>query len=187
MSNREALLRLIEKKEWKKPFILAIDGRCASGKTTLAGELRALLECNVVHMDDFYLPFEKRTKERMAQFGGNIDFERLYSEVLFPLKSGIDAEYRPYDCHANKFMPTLELDGNSCTIVEGSYSCHPKLRVLYDLCVFVDISSERQQERLMTRNPATFESFQKIWIPREESYFTACHVREHCDLIICGD
>jgi uridine kinase len=66
MDNCEVLLRLVQK-ETGCPFLVAIDGRCASGKTTLAGKLRSALKCNVVHMDNFYLPFAKRTEERMAQ------------------------------------------------------------------------------------------------------------------------
>ncbi len=34
--------------------LVAIDGRCAAGKTTLAASLQAQLECNVFHMDDFF-------------------------------------------------------------------------------------------------------------------------------------
>ena len=38
-----------------KPLLVAIDGRCASGKSTLAKDLQKQLDCNVIHMDDFYL------------------------------------------------------------------------------------------------------------------------------------
>ena len=65
--NAAAVLGLIDRMQSQKPYILAIDGRCASGKTTLANELSQSLSCNVVHMDDFYLPFALRTPERMAQ------------------------------------------------------------------------------------------------------------------------
>lgn len=33
--------------------IVAIDGRCGSGKTTLAAKLQKQLHCSVFHMDDF--------------------------------------------------------------------------------------------------------------------------------------
>ena len=69
MDDRGALLRRLQG-EKRRPFLVAIDGRCAAGKTTLAGELQAALGCNVVHMDDFYLPFSRRTAERMARPGG---------------------------------------------------------------------------------------------------------------------
>lgn len=133
MADWENVLRLLEKRTKKRPFILAIDGRCAAGKTTLAGELQKTLICNVIHLDDFYLPFEKRTDERMAQPGGNIDFERLQEEILCPLKQGEVISYQPYNCHTNQFLPSRELDGGRATVVEGSYSCHPKLKDFYDL------------------------------------------------------
>lgn len=72
------------------------------------------------------------------------------------------------------------------TVIEGSYSCHPLLREYYDLWVFLDISPEPQAERLIARNSAAFEAFQTMWIPREEAYFSACQVREHCDIVLNG-
>ena len=121
MNNEEFMLRLLEGKP-VCPFLVAIDGRCTAGKTTLAGLLQGKRSCNVVHMDDFYLPFAKRTPERMAQPGGNMDFERLLSEVLLPLKSGAEALYRPYNCHADYFLPTQPLSASIPTVIEGSYS-----------------------------------------------------------------
>lgn len=125
--NAAAVLGLIARMQPQKPYILAIDGRCASGKTTLANELLQSLSCNVVHMDDFYLPFALRTPERMAQPGGNIEFERLISEIIAPLLAGRNAVYRPYACHENRFLPSATLSAAKSTIVEGSYSCHPCL------------------------------------------------------------
>ena len=37
------------------PLLIAIDGRCASGKTTLSSYLQKELNCNVIHMDYFFL------------------------------------------------------------------------------------------------------------------------------------
>lgn len=39
------------------PILIAIDGRCASGKTTLAAMVQKLYgskNCDVLHMDDFF-------------------------------------------------------------------------------------------------------------------------------------
>ena len=41
--------------EGEGPVIVAIDGPCAAGKTTLAGKLQAAYDCNLFHMDDFFL------------------------------------------------------------------------------------------------------------------------------------
>ena len=62
--------------------IIAIDGRCASGKTTFTQKLANYLNAEVIHMDDFFLRNELKTKERLSEVGGNIDYERFTSEVL---------------------------------------------------------------------------------------------------------
>ena len=36
-----------------RPILVAIDGRCGSGKTTLGEYLKGQLDCNLFHMDDF--------------------------------------------------------------------------------------------------------------------------------------
>ena len=82
----------------KDTVIVAIDGKCTSGKTTLASKLAEIYDCNVFHMDDFFLRPEQRTPERFAEIGGNVDYERFREEVLLPLKSGKAFSYRPFDC-----------------------------------------------------------------------------------------
>ena len=168
-------------------FLLALDGRCASGKTTMAERLQSVLPCNVIHMDDFYLPFSQRAAGRIAEPGGHIWVERLRTEVLEPLRAGRKISYLPYDCHADRFLPPRKPDPALPTLVEGSYSCHPALRALYDCCVFLDITPEYQRERLLRRNPESFEAFKTMWIPREEYYFKHCEIRKHCDFVLTAE
>ena len=59
------------------PALLAIDGRCGSGKSTLAAWLAEQLPCNLVHMDDFYLPMDRRRPDWAEHPGANMDFARL--------------------------------------------------------------------------------------------------------------
>lgn len=47
--------------------LVAIDGPCASGKTTLANALGGALGLTVFHMDDFFLRPSQRTPERLAE------------------------------------------------------------------------------------------------------------------------
>ena len=63
-------------------LLIAIDGMCGSGKTTLGQLLQSVYDCNLFHMDDFFLRPEQRTPERMAQVGGNVDYERFQKEIL---------------------------------------------------------------------------------------------------------
>ena len=45
-----------------RPAVVAIDGRCGSGKSGLGDLMGRLLPCNVVHMDDYYLPPDRRAE-----------------------------------------------------------------------------------------------------------------------------
>ncbi len=163
--------------------LVAIDGRCAAGKTTLAASLQAQLECNVFHMDDFFLRPEQRTPERLHQPGGNVDFERFLAEVLRPLRDGAPVIYRPYDCCTQQLRAPVRAEERAVSIIEGSYACHPALWELYDLRVFLSVSPEEQRRRILARNgEQMLPMFTKVWIPLEEAYFAQYPVAERADL-----
>ena len=118
---------IIDSIQKEQPIIIAIDGRCASGKTTLALELQKKFACNIIHMDYFFLRPEQRTKERLQTPGENVDHERFLEEVLLPLKEGKIFSYRPYNCQYQQFSEAVEIFPKEITIIEGSYSCHKSL------------------------------------------------------------
>ena len=66
-----------------QPMLIAVDGRCASGKTTLASALERETGCNVIHMDHFFLRPEQRTKQRLEEPGGNVDYERFQEDNCY--------------------------------------------------------------------------------------------------------
>ncbi len=170
-----------------RPLLIAIDGRCASGKTSLASQVQAICGCAVIHMDDFFLRPEQRTKERYATPGGNVDHERFLEEVLLPLSRGFAVQYRPFDCSTQQLSQPVALPQSNIVVVEGSYSCHPKLASHYDLRAFLTIDSETQMERLVSREGIAYaQVFRDKWIPLEELYFTSLHPEKTCDLILYG-
>jgi len=165
--------------------ILAIEGGSASGKTTLGEMLKEIYGCTVLHMDDFFLRPEQRTKERYEEVGGNIDRERFLSEVLIPLRRGEPIQYRRFDCGSMTVLPATEIVPNRLTVVEGAYSMHPNLSCYYDLSVFLDVSPELQKRRILKRNsPNTAERFFNEWIPLEKNYFSEMHGAERCDISV---
>ena len=176
------LLKKIEESE--KDFILiAIDGRCAAGKTTLANELHKALSCNVIHMDDFFLRPEQRSEKSLKTPGENIDQERFLNEVLIPLSKNEAFSYRPYKCKTGSFGESIKTEPSRITVVEGSYSCHPKLWDYYDIHVFMDIDRKSQLKRIVLRNGVdAAQIFENKWIPLEESYFNTFSIKERCEI-----
>ena len=182
------LLRIDRLMREKEHVIVAIDGRCGSGKTTMAEQLRQLYHAPVLHMDDFFLQPHQRTPQRLAQPGGNIDAERFLAEVLTPLRQARAFVYRPYSCHAQRLLAPVQMDAAPLTLVEGSYSLHPLLEKHYDLRVFVTIDPALQRERLLRRDgEAMLARFEGEWIPMEERYFDATGIRARCDVIFGRD
>lgn len=167
----------------RERVLIAIDGRCASGKTTLAQRLQAELSCNVIHMDDFFLRPEQRTAQRYDEPGGNVDRERFLAEVFEPLQRGETFSYRPFDCHAMAFGTPIAVQPKAVTVIEGSYSCHPALWAAYDLHIFLTTTPEKQLDRLAERNGGNISMFREKWIPLEERYFAACKAEAQCELV----
>lgn len=168
----------------KDRVLIAVDGRCASGKTTLAQALADRLGGTAFHMDDFFLRPEQRTEARLDTPGGNVDYERFYDEILRPLSEGEKTvALNAYDCASRSLMPTVTVKPEGVIIIEGAYSCHPFLREYYDLRVFLTVTPEEQMKRIISRNGADqAEVFRKKWIPLEEKYFSECRTEESCDL-----
>lgn len=169
----------------KNRFVLvAIDGRCGSGKTTLAERLKKELSASIVHLDDFFLRPQQRSKERLEEPGGNVDYERFYDEVLVSLLKNKDFSYRPYSCADGKLGEPVFVPKNKITIVEGSYSCHPKFWDSFDLHVFLDVPPDEQLRRIVARNGQdSIEAFKNRWIPLEEKYFAAFDIKNRCELV----
>ena len=183
----EALLlsRIRELLEEKFPLVVAIDGPCGGGKTTLAARInKAFPDSALIPVDEFFLQPNQRSPERLATPGGNMDRERLEQEVLSQLRKGQPFTYHRYDCQENRLDPVLVKPAR-LVIVEGSYSLHPELTRHYDLKVFLDVDGDTQMARLKKRVPeALLPRFTGEWIPMEQTYFQAFRVKENSDLVL---
>ena len=183
----EKLINEIQKKILQKGrIIIAVDGPCASGKTTLASLLSEKFDAQVIHMDNFFLPFDMRTSERLSQAGGNVHYERFVGEVVAGIRSGKSFTYGVFDCHTGKTDKSEMILPSKSIIIEGSYSLHPEIpQDIYDLKIFLETDSETQLERIMKRNGAeALEVFKNKWIPFENKYFEEFNIKSGCDIII---
>ncbi len=167
----------------KPGAVIAIDGMCASGKTTLAAQIGKVFDASVFHMDDFFLPPEKRTKERLSAPGGNVDSERFLEEILLPLHSSEAFSYRPFDCSEMALASPVQAKPADLNIVEGAYACHPDLIGYYDYIVLITIDSALQQQRILARNGEDMlKRFINEWIPMEMSYLSHFRIAEKADI-----
>lgn len=164
-----------------KPLVIGIDGMCASGKTTLGNYLQQEFGGNLFHMDDFFLQDHQRTKERLIEIGGNVDYERFREEVLDRIISKSTVFYRPFHCAVRKIQEGREVPYQPLNIIEGSYSLHPYFGESYDLKIFLHRDKEKQIETIRIRNgEAMLQRFVTEWIPKENAYFEAFQIRQDC-------
>ena len=172
--------RLMEQSD-EKILLVAIDGRCSSGKTTLGYYMQKVYDCNLFHMDDFFLQNHQRTQERLSEVGGNVDYERFSKEVLIPVMEGMDVVYRPFSCQKRAIQEGTIIKHKRLNVIEGSYSMHPYFRNPYDIRIFMDIDNDEQINNIRKRNgEAKLAQFKKEWIPKENAYFEKFSISSGC-------
>ncbi len=168
-------------------IVIAIDGRCASGKTTISSFLSFVFGediKSVVHMDDFFLPKELRTLGRLKTAGGNVHSERFLEEVI-PFLRDSSFRYRKFDCSILDYSDFVEIKNKSVRIVEGSYSAHPIFGRYADITIFSDISFEEQKSRILKRNgEEKLRIFLEKWIPMEEKYFKVFDIKNKANFVV---
>ena len=168
-----------------RPFLIAIDGPCGSGKTTLADCLAKELKASVFHMDDFFLQPHQRKEKRLSEPGGNVDYERFKEEVLDHIADKNGVTFRPFSCKEWKLAEeTITIPYNDVVIVEGSYSHHPYFKDIYNIKIFLEISPAEQKNRIISRDGETiWPMFEEKWIPMEKRYFEHFKIKEKSDII----
>lgn len=167
---------------------LALDGDCASGKTTLIALLAPLYDANVLHMDDYFLPFSMRTPERMAEPGGNVHYERFRAQALNGLLTGQPFTYEAFDCHRD-VSRAVAVVPKPVTLIEGSYALHPyfdaEYAALHAVRALMTVDRQEQLRRILLRNGmAMLERFRNEWIPLEIRYFEAYHKAREDEIVL---
>ena len=168
-----------------RDIIIGIDGRCGSGKSTLAALLKESFQCNVLHMDDFFLPPALRCETRLQEPGGNVHYERFAKEVL-PFAAAPSAfSYTIFDCSCMDYNGCQTIKASPWRIIEGSYSHQPHFGNYADIKVYSHVEPDEQMRRILLRNGEWLaEKFRTTWIPMEENYFSHFHICEQADIVL---
>ena len=168
-----------------RPLVLALDGRCGSGKTTMAAALAEQFPDSIVlHTDDFYLPPADRMPGWEQTPCAHKNLARLRDEVLAPPCAGKPVLYRAYSCREGAYLPVQQLAAQPLVILEGSYSHHPLLTGCETLRVFLTCAKEEQTRRLQAREGERYANFAARWVPLEEGYFAQYHIAETADFVV---
>ena len=156
--------------------VIAIDGFCGSGKTSVAQYLQNNLDCRVIPMDDFF-PCDDRSRRIAEEHKVNLDFERLMREV--PSVEG-EINYKKFVCRTGEFLP-VTLKKTGLTVIEGSYSHFPILPYKATK-IYLDCPESVRIERLKRR--PNFADFVSKWQPKEQTYQEFYDVRQNADIIL---
>lgn len=164
--------------------IVAIDGCSGAGKSTLAAHLAAASHASLIHTDDFFLPTELRTNERLDTPGGNIDYVRFQKEVISGISSGKSFNYKAYSCSSGEYC-VVRIKCTPIYIIEGVYSLHPVWQNAIDLKVFMNVDPQTQLNRILGRSGAEkLNDFKNKWIPMENKYFDFYNIADICDITV---
>jgi uridine kinase len=152
---------------------ICIDGRGASGKTTLADFLGANLDgFTVVHGDDYFEPHDDPIT------WGDFNEPRFDTDVLSPVRAGDhDIALRPFDFPSGHIGAEQLLTIREGVLVERWFGM--SLNVLWDITIWVHTPAEICLERGLRRPGAVALgerarlAWETVWQPREERYIQA--------------
>ncbi len=176
--------KLIEYIKSNKNKVIAIDGPSGAGKSTIAHHLQEHFDCLVFHTDDYFLPTERKTDERLSEPGGNLDYERMENEIFKNLNQSKIPSHK-FNCQTNQLEQRELFVRRPIIVIEGVYSLHPKFQKYYDLKVFVEIDRDQQLRRILHRSgEKMLQRFKSEWIPLEDKYFEDLNIKNCVNLFI---
>lgn len=174
----------------KQFCLVAIDGFGGAGKSTLAEHIVSTYgSSQIIHMDDFYKPSNKRLQLEISkkESGSDYDIKRLSDDIIIPIINGMEAKYQRYDWNMDKLAEWHTVEPNGLIIVEGVYSISNQLYNKYDIKIFVECNRELRLKRGLERDGESALDFWEQWMIGEEKYFQEQKPRDRADFTISGE
>jgi uridine kinase len=187
------------------PTRVAVEGRSAAGKSTLANELAEAIRGrgrNVLRasIDDFHRPGHKYRSQRggwtpRTYYDEGYDYEAFRDLVLQPLGPGGNRRCRPalFDSFHDDWIPEewVEVDDETAAIVDGAFLLRPELAGHWDYVIWLDIDMETMVARACERDVAWVasvevveERYRRHWIPTHELYEQLVNPRAQAHAVI---
>jgi uridine kinase len=209
--NREELLErlgdVIGSIPTAHPRRVAIDGRPAAGKTTLADELAVVLRARgreVIRatIEGFLLPRSQRYRRGVDSAEGcyhdSFDFDALHGALLDPLGPSGDRRFRSavYDRETDTgvSMSAATAATDAVLLFDGVFLLRPELFDRWDLRIFVSTTFETTLDRAIVRDQQSMGSaarveqrFRNRYLPSQEQYFDTIRPRDRAHVVIEND
>jgi hypothetical protein len=161
-----------------RPRVVAVDGRGAGGKTTIAERLRAAVpRASVVHTDD------------VAWHESFFGWDGLMAGgVLEPLRRGEAVAFRPPAWEARGRAGAVEVPaGQQLVLVEGVGAGRRKLAALLDAVVWVQSDFDEAERRGLVRDGGEgHRAFWDEWMAEEVPFLEADRPWERAHVVVCG-
>ena len=167
--------------------IVLIDGRAASGKSSLAAALKNQLfkeleqAPRLIHMDDLYPGWE-------GLIAGS---HYLNQQILQPLKLGKTSSWQLWDWEKAQRGRSdepgngwREFAGGTPLIVEGCGSLSRVSAELADYRVWIETEQQVRHQRWLDRDGEKFNEFWHIWAAQEDEFYQQEKSMQLADLVI---
>lgn len=189
------------------PLRVAIDGRPAVGKTTLADELAVVLRArghDVIRatIEGFLLPRSQRYRRGEDSPEGcyhdSFDFDALLRVLLDPLGPDGDRRFQQavYDRDTDTALspPVTSAAADAVLLFDGVFLLRPELIDRWDLRIFVSAAIEETLARARIRDLVPMESAARVeqrflnrYLPSQQHYFDTVRPTELADIIVHND
>lgn len=158
--------------------VVLIDGRSASGKTTLAAQIQNQLFKQgetlprVVHMDDLY----------DGWYGLQAGSDYLLRFVLNPVLARKRASWQEYDWALEQRDQWREFDGGTPLIIEGCGSMSQATAALANIRVWLEADEPVRQQRWRDRVGTDHDKWWPIWAAQELEFYAREKSAELADM-----
>jgi dephospho-CoA kinase len=177
---RDLLAAVAERQPKGRCKIVAVDGPCGAGKSTLARRLARVADAPLVAGDDF------------LHWRPDFDsvWPRVQRQLLVPLSNGEAARYQARDWHGDEFGKSLgewkEVARSPLVVVEGVGFGRRQDGDLVTYRIWVDAPEPLRLERGLLRDG---EGHRHLWLDfmeREKRFFTRDRTLDAVDLMLNG-
>jgi len=201
--KRSELLNLIAERvireHGEQPYIVAIDGVDAAGKSILTGELAEELRDRGILVSEASIDgYHKPRAVRMVRgrdspegfYRDSFNLESLRKHLLNPFRAGGEYRLHMFDHRVDSPDPSMlyEFKPGTVLVFDGVFSLRPELRRYWDLTIYLSITEEESVRRGVERDPGDKEElcrrYKTRYIPGQRLYKAEAKPEETADMVV---